>query len=56
VPFRQAEKMARALKKAKKLFEFVEMKDVGHGFYTDADQTRFLGAVDAFLAKHNPAD
>ncbi|MDP2326316.1 MAG: S9 family peptidase [Gammaproteobacteria bacterium] len=56
VPFRQAEKMARALKNARKPFEFVKLKDVRHGFRTDDEHTRFLSAVDAFLAKYNPAD
>ena len=56
VPFLQAQKMAKALKKSGKPFEFLDLKDVPHGFRSDADHTKFLSAVDAFLAKYNPAD
>jgi dipeptidyl aminopeptidase/acylaminoacyl peptidase len=56
VPYRQARSMVKALTKAKKPFEYIELKGVGHGFDNDADHTRFLAAVDAFLAKNNPAD
>ena len=56
VPFSQAETMVKALNKARKPFEFVKLKDVGHGFDTDESHTKFLTAVDAFLAKYNPAN
>lgn len=55
VPFRQGEKMARALRRADKDVEFLKLKDAGHG-YEGADHVRFLNAVEAFLKKHNPAD
>jgi dipeptidyl aminopeptidase/acylaminoacyl peptidase len=55
VPFRQAEKMARALRRANKDVEYLTFKDAGHGYEGD-DHVRFLNAVEAFLSKHNPAD
>jgi dipeptidyl aminopeptidase/acylaminoacyl peptidase len=48
--------MVKALTKSKKPFEYIELEGVRHGFDNDADHTRFLAAVDAFLAKNNPAD
>lgn len=56
VPYRQAEKMVKALDRAKRPYEFLRLDGVGHGFTTEADHARFLAAVDAFLARHNPAD
>lgn len=56
VPYRQAEKLRKALDKAKRPYEFLKLDDVGHGFTKDADHARFLAAVDAFLARHNPAN
>jgi len=56
VPYRQAEEFVKAMKKAGKPLEFIEFKDADHSFESSADRIKFLSAVEAFLAKHNPAD
>ncbi|MBN8279335.1 MAG: S9 family peptidase [Gammaproteobacteria bacterium] len=56
VPIEQSIKLAHALKRLDKTFEFVRMEDVRHGFATDAQHTAFLTKVDDFLARYNPAD
>ena len=56
VPYRQAEAFVKAMKKANKLLEFIEFADVGHQIEDTDDRVRFLGAIEAFLAKHNPAE
>lgn len=56
VPISHAERMSRALDRARKEFEFMEMPDAGHDFLTEDDYRRFLAAVESFLARHNPAD
>lgn len=56
VPYRQAEEFAKAMKKAGKPIEFIEFKDVGHHIEHSVDRIKFLNAVEAFMAKHNPAD
>lgn len=53
VPFRQAEQMAKALRRANKDVEYLTFKDAGHGYEGD-DHVRFLNAVEAFLLRHNP--
>ncbi len=55
VPYRQAEDFIKAMKKAGKPLEFIEFKDVEHDIEKSADRIKFLGAVEIFLAKHNPA-
>lgn len=55
VPYKQADEMAKALKKANKTFEFLKLEGAGHG-YEDEQQIQFLTAVEQFLAKHNPAN
>jgi len=56
VPYRQAEELLKAMKKAGKPLEFIEFEDVEHDIEKSADRIKFLSAVEAFLAKHNPAD
>lgn len=56
VPYRQAEEFVKAMRKAGKSLEFIEFKAVGHSIENSADRIRFLNFVEAFLAKHNPAD
>jgi dipeptidyl aminopeptidase/acylaminoacyl peptidase len=56
VPYRQAEEFVKAMRKAGKPLEFIEFKDVGHQVENSVDRVKFLNAVEAFLAKHNPAD
>lgn len=56
VPISHAERMSRALRRGRKEFEFMEMPDTGHDFLTEAAYGHFLGAVESFLARHNPAD
>ena len=56
VPYRQAEEFVKAMKKAGKPLEFIEFADVEHGIEKSSDRIKFLTAVEAFLAKHNPAD
>lgn len=55
VPYRQAEEFVKAMKKAGKPLEFIEFKDVDHDIEKSADRIKFLNAVEAFLATHNPA-
>ncbi len=56
VPFYQAEKFVKAMAKAGKPLEFIELPDVDHNIENSVDRVRLLTAVEAFLAKHNPAD
>ena len=56
VPYRQAESFVKSMKKAGKPLEFIEFPDVGHDIENTADRIRFLGAIETFLATHNPAD
>jgi len=42
--------------KAGKPLEFIELPGVDHNIENSADRVRLLTAVDAFLAKYNPAD
>lgn len=55
VPIRQGTEFVKAMKKAGKSIEYIEFEDVGHGIENSADRIRFLTAVEAFLAKHNPS-
>lgn len=52
VPYRQSETMAKALKKAKKKYKYVELESGDHGLVTEPARIAALQAVEAFLAKH----
>ena len=56
VPYKQSKLFADALKEAGKTYEFVTLKDEGHGFSTSANMQLWLDSLDAFLAKYNPAN
>lgn len=51
----QSRLMAKALKEAGKDFVYVEQPEADHFFSRSADRLEFLKALEAFLAKHNPA-
>ncbi len=48
----QGEAMHKALAKAKKPHEWVEVSGEGHGFYSRKNQIDFYQRLEAFLAKH----
>lgn len=56
VPFSQYKTMVAALKKANKAAETHVYKGEGHGFADDQNEKDWLDRLEAFLAKHNPAD
>jgi dipeptidyl aminopeptidase/acylaminoacyl peptidase len=56
VPYSQFKKMMAALKKAKKPVDSHTYEDEGHGFEDHANEKDWLDRLEAFLAKHNPAD
>lgn len=56
VPFSQFTLLHDAARKAGKPIETLTFPGEGHGFADDANEARYLDAVEAFLAKHNPAD
>jgi dienelactone hydrolase len=56
VPLNQSSRMHDALTKAGKPHEYVAYDGEGHGFEKEENSIDFLTRVDAFLAKHNPAD
>lgn len=56
VPYSQFDKMMDALKKAKKPIESHTYRGEGHGFEDSANEKDWLDRLEAFLAKHNPAD
>lgn len=56
VPFDQFSDMKDAAQKAGKPIEDLVFKDEGHGFDKPADFQKWLETLEAFLAKHNPAD
>lgn len=55
VPFNQSKLMAERLKAAGKTFEFIEQPQADHFFTRGEDRLTFLKALEAFLAKYNPA-
>ena len=55
VPFAQYEYMVEQAGRAGKALEVLEM-DEGHSLTSKATEQQWLDALDAFLAKHNPAD
>lgn len=56
VPFKQFTLLRDAAVKAGKPIETLTFAGEGHGFADDANEARYLDAIEAFLAKHNPAD
>lgn len=57
VPISQSKKLVAALKKAGKSdFEYVTYKGEGHGLSDPVNQKDWFDRLDAFLAKHNPAE
>ncbi|HEV7340480.1 MAG TPA: S9 family peptidase [Sphingopyxis sp.] len=57
VPISQSKKLVAALKAAgNRNFEYVAYRDEGHGFSDPANQKDWFDRLDAFLAKHNPAE
>ncbi|WP_294332052.1 S9 family peptidase [uncultured Sphingomonas sp.] len=55
VPFTQSKVMVDALKSAGKTYEFLEQREADHFFSRADDRLTFLKAMEAFLAKYNPA-
>lgn len=56
VPVSQSKKLVAALKKAGiASYEYVEYKGEGHGFADPVNQKDWFDRLDAFLARHNPA-
>jgi dipeptidyl aminopeptidase/acylaminoacyl peptidase len=56
VPFKQFKLMRDAAAKAGKPIEVVTFAGEGHGFDKPENEAKWLDSLDAFLAKHNPAD
>lgn len=52
VPFRQADRMYKRLRKLKKDAKLVEIKNGGHGLLTMASRQAVLRATEKFLARH----
>jgi dienelactone hydrolase len=55
VPIKQSEIFANALKNAGKPHEFVRLANENHNITFQSTRIKTLQAMDAFLAKHNPA-
>ncbi len=56
VPFTQFKLMRDAAAKAGKPIDLLTFPEEGHGFEKAENQTKWLETLEAFLAKHNPAD
>ncbi|MEM6584291.1 MAG: S9 family peptidase [Pseudomonadota bacterium] len=56
VPFAQYEIMEKAARKARVPLETLVIEDEGHSFSRKSSEEKWYDALDAFLAKHNPAD
>ena len=56
VPFKQFTLLRDAAAKAGKPIETMVFAGEGHGFDKDENEERWYAAIEAFLAKHNPAD
>jgi len=57
VPISQSKKLVAALKAAgNDNFEYIAYPDEGHGFTDPANKKDWFDRLDAFLAKHNPAE
>lgn len=55
VPVDQSRRMAAKLRAAGKPVDYIEQPEGDHFFSRQADRLQFLEAMEAFLAKHNPA-
>lgn len=55
VPVKQSRQMVEKLRAAGKPVEYVEQPEGDHHFSREADRLEFLKAMEAFLARHNPA-
>jgi dipeptidyl aminopeptidase/acylaminoacyl peptidase len=55
VPFKQSQLYVDALARARKPHEFLAIPGEGHSFSETASLIKWLSALEAFLAKHNPA-
>ena len=55
VPFDQSHDMAKKLEKLGKPVQFIEQPEADHHFSRMEDRLEFLKAMQAFLAKYNPA-
>ena len=55
VPIKQSEIFANALKSAGKPYEFARLANENHNITFQSTRIKTLQAMDAFLAKHNPA-
>nr|WP_298928883.1 alpha/beta fold hydrolase [uncultured Erythrobacter sp.] len=56
VPFKQYEQMLDAAEDAPVPLTTLVIEGAGHGFSTSDSEQKWYDALDAFLAKHNPAD
>lgn len=56
VPFSQFKLVEEAARKANVGIETLVFDDEGHGFEKAENEARWYAALEAFLAKHNPAD
>lgn len=56
VPFKQFTAMKSAAAAAGKPIEVLTFPDEGHGFDKAENEAKWLETLDAFLARHNPAD
>lgn len=56
VPFKQHELMVSAARKAPVPLTTLVVEGEGHSFTSSESEQRWFDALDAFLAKHNPAD
>ena len=52
VPFEQSEDMAKALRKAGKTYQFIELEEGDHHLSRNSHSLTFFKALEAFLAKH----
>ncbi len=51
VPIKQTTDMAKALKRAKKSYEYVELEDAGHSVQRGPERLKLFSAVDEFVTK-----
>jgi dipeptidyl aminopeptidase/acylaminoacyl peptidase len=56
VPVSQSRNMVRALTRGGAAVDSVFYPEAGHGFTRPEDSIDYLRRVEAFLARHNPAD
>ncbi len=53
---KQSQKFAKALKKAKKTFDYFELEEVKHTLGTEELRQKYLEIVEGFLMEHNPTE